>query len=327
MPKVSVIIPIYNVEKYLRKCIDSILAQTLDDLEVILVDDGSTDGSPEICNEYGELPNVTVIHQTNKGLSAARNSGMRAAKGEYVAFVDSDDYVAEEMYAEMYSCAKHNTVDIVCCNYALVQDERVLPNQDGYLPDNRIIEPFEIRNILTSERGSKLLWFAWKSLFSREMLIKNEILFIEEPIVEDTPFNLDVMLSANAVWFINKPFYYYVQTPTSIIRGGYKKNFYLKLNNCYIARKSISEKHKLMGYQDALYAYSMTHTLVMLVSNEMGNSAPMAERVKTLREIRNTELVEETFAHADVNLIHSRICWAVLLLKYRVYWLLALLLS
>lgn len=327
MPKVSVIIPIYNVEKYLGKCIDSVLAQTLDDLEVILVDDGSTDGSPEICDEYARHSNVTVIHQKNKGLSAARNSGMRAAKGEYVAFIDSDDYVAVEMYAEMYSCAKQNSVDIVCCNYALVKDEKVLPNQDGYFPENTIIGPFEIRNILTSKQGSKLLWFSWKSLFSREMLMKNDIWFIEEPIVEDSPFNLDAMLSANAICFINKPFYYYVQTPTSIIRGGYKKDFNLKLNNGYIARKAISDKHNLVGYLDPLYTYNMTHTMVMLVSNEKKNPAPLAERVRVLKEIRNTDIARETFAHADVNLIRSRIRWAVLLLKYRVYWLLALFLS
>ena len=102
MPKVSVIVPVYNAEKYLQECVDSILRQTLADLELILVDDGSTDSSPAICDRYAEQDaRVQVIRQANAGLSAARNRGIEVAAGEWVAFVDSDDFIDANMYRTM----------------------------------------------------------------------------------------------------------------------------------------------------------------------------------------------------------------------------------
>ena len=106
--KVSVIIPVYQVENYLERAVDSVLAQTLEEKEIILVDDGSQDGSPEICDRYaGEYPGlIQVIHKENEGLGMARNTGVRASRGEYVAFLDSDDTVEPEMYEEMYRKAE-----------------------------------------------------------------------------------------------------------------------------------------------------------------------------------------------------------------------------
>lgn len=136
MTKVSVIIPIYNAENYLKKCIESVLHQTLQGVEIILVDDGSTDGSGAICDQYSVFQNIKVLHQENKGLSAARNTGLDAATGDYVAFLDSDDYVDPEMYNEMYLTAKKENVDIVYCNYAVVKNDKILPG-GGYIPSCR----------------------------------------------------------------------------------------------------------------------------------------------------------------------------------------------
>lgn len=111
---ISVIVPVYNTGKYLKKCIDSILTQTYPELEIILVDDGSTDGSPSICDEYAEDdPRVKVIHQENKGLSAARNAGMRAANGEYLTFVDSDDYIEADTYEKVMDAFSLHHPDLV----------------------------------------------------------------------------------------------------------------------------------------------------------------------------------------------------------------------
>ena len=106
-PKVSVIIPVYQVENFLRRCVDSVLGQTLPDIEIILVDDGSPDQCPEICDAYAEShDNVRVIHKENGGLSSARNAGMRAASGKYVLFVDSDDWIDPETAAELFATAE-----------------------------------------------------------------------------------------------------------------------------------------------------------------------------------------------------------------------------
>ena len=104
MAKVSVIIPIYKVEKYLSRCLDSVVNQTLDDIEIVLVDDGSPDSCPEICDRYAKKDSrIKVIHKKNEGLGYARNSGMLIATGEYIAFLDSDDYVSKDMYEKVYS--------------------------------------------------------------------------------------------------------------------------------------------------------------------------------------------------------------------------------
>ena len=116
MPKISVIVPVYNVEKYLRKCIESILNQTFREFELILVDDGSTDSSGKICDEYAlKDSRIKVIHKENGGASSARNAGLDVAKGEYIGFVDSDDWIEMDMYGELYRLIKENNTDISVC--------------------------------------------------------------------------------------------------------------------------------------------------------------------------------------------------------------------
>lgn len=124
MPKVSVIVPVYNAEKYLQECVDSILRQTLADLELILVDDGSTDSSPALCDRYAEQDaRVKVIHKPNGRAASARNAGIRAASGDYVAFVDSDDWVSPEMYEKMLGTG----ADVTLCDYVRFQGKTETP--------------------------------------------------------------------------------------------------------------------------------------------------------------------------------------------------------
>ena len=116
MPELSVIVPVYKVEKYLSKCIDSILAQTFTDFELILIDDGSPDRCGEICDEYAAKDSrIIVIHQQNKGVSAARNAGLEIAKGKYIGFVDSDDWIEPEMYQILIATANETASELVIC--------------------------------------------------------------------------------------------------------------------------------------------------------------------------------------------------------------------
>lgn len=124
MPKVSIIVPIYNVEKYLDRCMSSLLNQTLKDIEIIMVDDESPDNCPQLCDEYARKDErVKVIHKKNGGLGLARNSGLEIATGEYVAFVDSDDFVDINMYQELYSTADSYDSDIVYCGFYEYKNE------------------------------------------------------------------------------------------------------------------------------------------------------------------------------------------------------------
>ena len=116
--KVSIIVPVYNVEKYLDKCIESIVNQTYRNIEIILVDDGSPDKCPEICNEWAKKDDrIKVIHKENGGLSSARNAALEIAQGDYITFVDSDDWIENDMIQSMLTCAAKNDADIVCCGF------------------------------------------------------------------------------------------------------------------------------------------------------------------------------------------------------------------
>lgn len=134
--KVSVIVPIYNTEKFLRKCIESILNQTLEEMEIILINDGSTDNSHVICEEYGKKfpQKIRYINNKNIGCSATRNLGISLAKGEYIAFVDSDDYIDQEMYQEMYEKAKNEGLDIAICGITYIDLEAQVSNK--IIPNN-----------------------------------------------------------------------------------------------------------------------------------------------------------------------------------------------
>ena len=131
-PLLSIIVPVYKVEKYLSECIDSILAQTLTDFELILVDDGSPDHCPEICDEYAKKDDrIVVIHKANGGVSSARNSGILAAQGDYIGFVDADDLIVPEMYAFLYDAILKHHVDLVSCQYKrFLKDVSVSTGED-----------------------------------------------------------------------------------------------------------------------------------------------------------------------------------------------------
>ena len=125
-PLISVIVPIYNCARYLPQCIESILAQTYTNLEIILVDDGSTDNSRKICNDYAAMDlRIKVIHQANAGVSVARNIGLKWARGEYIGFVDADDYIAKDMYEYLYSLIFKYQTKISICNYYEVRNSQI----------------------------------------------------------------------------------------------------------------------------------------------------------------------------------------------------------
>ena len=131
-PTISIIVPVYKVEKYLQKCIDSILAQTFRDFELILVDDGSPDNCPALCDAAAQKDaRIRVIHQKNGGLSAARNAGLDIARGEWIGFVDSDDAIEPEMYKTLYDIAVQENADVVVCNFRLVMKPEIPLHASG----------------------------------------------------------------------------------------------------------------------------------------------------------------------------------------------------
>lgn len=214
MDLISVIVPVYNVEPYLRKCLDSILAQTYTNLEIIVVDDGSTDGSGRICDEYAAKDaRIRVIHKANGGLSDARNAGMAVAKGSYIGFVDSDDYVAPKMYEMLYLFAVKNELDVaMCCAYEVYGD-RILGNNKQFNPI--ILNDREkIVELILIPHGAGVQINVWTKLYKKDVVAP--IHFKTGKSYEDVFWTLDWIAQTERFGWFSDTFYYYVQRVGSI---------------------------------------------------------------------------------------------------------------
>jgi glycosyltransferase involved in cell wall biosynthesis len=209
-PKVSVIIPVYNIEPYLRRSLESVLAQTLADIEVIVVDDGSTDASGRICDEYARSDGrVTVIHQANAGISAARNAGLERARGNYLGFVDGDDMIEPDMYAYLYDLALRHDADVVQCGvYDCYEDEVLITQDEDYfeLTDGRTL----LQRMLESRGGTM---HVYNKIYRRSSLGK--VRFHRLNVAEDVRYLADVAPIAERAVVTSRPKYYYLHRPGS----------------------------------------------------------------------------------------------------------------
>lgn len=221
MCKVSIIVPVYNAEKYLSECIDSILSQTLTDLEVILVDDGSTDSSPELCDGYAQQDTrVKVIHKPNGRAASARNAGLRAASGEYVAFVDSDDWISPEMYEKMLQTG----ADVTLCDYVRFQSETEIPftqpNVDAGFYDKPQMREKIYPHLVMDGIEYPITISNWVLLIKRDIIVHNQLSYREDiHISEDAPFGSEVLYCADSFAYLKgEHFYHYRMTEGSASR-------------------------------------------------------------------------------------------------------------
>ena len=215
---ISVIVPIYNVEKYLHKCIDSLIGQTLKDIEIILVDDGSTDKSGVICDEYGLKDNrIKVIHKKNGGLSDARNTGIDIAKGKYISFIDSDDWVDLQMFETLYNIAIKNDADIVQGDYIESYDENIRIEK-SILENITKYNSEEILHNLYGYNATKTV-IVWNKIYKRELF--NGIRFPKGKINEDEFTTYKILHKANIIIDTNIPIYYYRQREGSIMNSNF----------------------------------------------------------------------------------------------------------
>ena len=205
--QISIIVPIYNTEKYLPKCIDSILSQTHTNLQIILVDDGSTDASGEICDEYAGKDNrIMVIRQNHKGVSAARNAGVAAAVGQYVMFVDSDDYVHPDFCRHPYLYAKQNNADLVLFDYEPIGSKKYkyMKPKSGIKTTGQAID-----SLFTYNNQA-----VWNKLFLASTV--KQLSFIEGYLYEDIDYLYKAILVSNKVYYLNEVLYYHVWRAGSI---------------------------------------------------------------------------------------------------------------
>lgn len=267
MPEISIIIPIYNVEKYLHRCIESILAQTFTNYELILVDDGSPDNCGKICDEYAlKDSRIIVIHKENGGVSSARNIGLKHAKGKYIVFCDSDDYIQDDYLDVLYNSMKSEDVDLVCAGYEVVDDtgipEKCLNgfDLDYCFSDDTSIKDFIIFNVL--DRAPN--WAIWAKIYRTDIIKPNMIRFCEscENFAEDLAFYLDYILYCKRIKFKKYYGYKYVQRNDSMV---HKVEGQIKLNALNEASKDFCRYYNLrfVGNKELLSVYPIIHYLFM----------------------------------------------------------------
>lgn len=236
-PLISVIIAIYNPGKYLKACLDSIVNQTYENLEIILVDDGSTDNSLAVCKEYAEKDSrIIVHHKENSGVSATRNQGIRLAHGDYFSFIDSDDILETDAYEYLINCIKKHNVDAVNYEHYITYKDREithkLPEECYGLFDRKQSIALLVNNVM----------FAWNKLFSKD-IIKN--VWFDEEIYrgEDSLFAIQAFDKATNVWFDSRPLYHYLQSENSAVRGEFRKSQLSAVKLTDIYEPFFSEKY------------------------------------------------------------------------------------
>lgn len=263
-PKLSIIVPVYNVENYLRKCLDSILNQTLTDIEVICVNDGSPDNSAEILKEYQKADNrVIVIEQENSGLGAARNTGISAARGEYIGCVDSDDFIDPTMYEKMYAKARAQNADVVLCNVYLYYTDS---GTTTVFRDSVFYENMSKTGYFSAVEHPRILQYigVWDRIYRRSFIEKEKLRNPEKRIYEDVLFSVQTSVLAEKIAIVNEPLYYYRKNTgisivdKEVVTDSYKFDFLKNLAEC---RTFLEKNNKWMLLRKEFLAFQLSGIL------------------------------------------------------------------
>ncbi|MBQ2900586.1 MAG: glycosyltransferase family 2 protein [Agathobacter sp.] len=253
---ISIIVPIYKVEAYLERCVNSLLSQSYKNIEIILVDDGSPDNCPLLCDELKQKDSrIRVLHKENGGLSSARNAGLRIANGEYIAFVDSDDYIAVDMLEKMHEAIVKDGTDLCICDFCSVDEagKSLETEEEQFAFENTIFSMEETLKLVCGYTKKDNVWRlvpAWNKLYHKHLF--ENCSFEEGKLHEDEFFIHHVISQCNTISLISDKLYYYVQRENSIVNSKYSiKRF------------------------DAAYAYKDRYLFVKNIDKQLGVAAIM----------------------------------------------------
>ena len=297
MVKLSVIVPIYGVEQYLRKCVDSLLNQDLDNYEIILVDDGGTDGCPQICDEYSQLKiedrrlKISVVHRENGGLSAARNSGIEVARGEYIMFVDSDDYIEPNVLKGLIAQVKRDNLDVLRFRLQYVNPQYEVYNpykSDPFKGNDYSEEPTDGVSFLNSRMSTAC--YAWQFVTRRSLII-GDCLFTEGIYFEDTDWTPRMLVRAQRVASTDTVVYNYLQREGSITnavnRSKQKKVLDDKIRLIATLQQQALDLQK-SGRYNRWYRDMISDTVVSVI--EMVSSIFYAEKDAYLAQLKQLNI-------------------------------------
>lgn len=311
-PLLSVIVSVYNTKKYLKDCIESILAQTYHNFELILVDDGSTDGSSEICDEYTQLfSNVTVIHKVNGGVVSARKAGVEKASGEYVSFVDSDDWIDDTMYEQMMEKILETNSDVVMCD---IQFEDVAfeiqPNyiKEGFLDKKALCEQVYPRMMFDYECCCPCVNPSMCNKIFRRSIIRDIIKNVSEAVTygEDALCTFPAILKSENVYVMRKCFYHYRRNGDSI-SNRYDESFF---NRVVLLEEEFRNQFTEYGFEgeSQLHGY-VARLSVEFIRSELlfHTDVTLKERIGIIKEYMKIESIQKGFVYSTSKMCDSKV--------------------
>lgn len=310
MPKVSVIVPVYQVEAYLDQCVKSILSQTLEDIEILLVNDASTDRSLEVARSYEKDPRVRVLDKPHGGLGDTRNYGVSRAKGAYIAFVDSDDWIDPEMLEKVYGAAEEQEADLVLFNY--IRENQI----DGEsracsFPLQASASDEERNRALLAEligpsvsgspwRTAEMLGCAWRRLYRRAWFAEHHLSYFNEQeiMLEDLPVSIMAQVLAQKTAFVNGAYYHYRYNPASLSTR-YRPHKMEMMTKCFqVVQKFLKQQNLYETYRERHLAWLLRNAAHAALVNcfNPDNPADAKQRKAEVQGILETPLVKEAAA-------------------------------
>ena len=320
-PLVSIIVPVYNVEDYLEKCLDTLIGQTLKNIEIICVNDGSTDNCGEILNKYSQRDSrIIIVKQENQGLSSARNTGMRYVSGKYIMFVDSDDWIETETCETAFNTAKSFNADLVFWSYTREYGNSS-KDKIMFWEDKAVFEEEQVKNQLQRRicglLGDELahpdyanaLETAWGKLYLAERLLKNNIAFVDTKEIgtEDALFNLYALGYIKKAVYIKKCFNHYRKDNDTSLTKTYKQNLYAQWQHLFdLMQEYIDENNLPSDYQAALNN-RIALSIVGLGLNIMSCDCSATKKIRMIKEIIKSERYKN--AYKDLRFTYFPVHW------------------
>lgn len=305
---ISIIIPVYKVEKYLEKCIESVLKQTYTNLQIILVDDGSPDNCGKICDEYAKKDSrIEVIHKINGGLSDARNVGINRANGRYIGFVDSDDYIKEDMYEKLINLIKEYDADISICNlYDVIDGNECIRNKENGIREYSRIDI--LKEILLDKNIQS---YAWNKLYKKELF--DEIKYPIGKKYEDIGTTFYLFEKCNKIVVTSEPEYYYLKRADSLVNNVTESTILdyteIIIQRYLYIKQNIKELRKYNNY----YLAKTLITAHNDIENLENISEEMQQRYKKLYELvleiikSNSKDIDELFSEEQKSALENLI--------------------
>ncbi|MBQ8572727.1 MAG: glycosyltransferase [Ruminococcus sp.] len=333
--KVTIVVPIYKVEEYLDRCVKSLLVQTYTNLEIILVDDGSPDKCPQLCDDYArQYNNISVVHKKNGGLASARNAGLKVATGKYIFFVDSDDWIDPNTIEDLYAIAEKKNVDFVrfrpmyagwpnhadgdLCDFGTEKGMT-----EGLYTRDRIVNEVFPRLLATPQLTFGVIVSACRSLYKTEFLKINNLFFDEDvKYSEDSIFSAKLVYATNSFYYLDGPRYYHYFYNSASISKSFRADRWESCQRLVYRFDEFFADNKTYDFEEQLWLQKIFSVLSAL--SQRGLITNKKDRKNYCKLICNDNITKSAFKHLNLVDVPWKLYVYLLIIRYRQAWLLAI---